>query len=254
MNTFGPPKHIGGGIVNAYCPVCDARSSFEPVHSAGGEATFTTQRTKLQDFKQTGHYTSFTYKLLTCNGCSLAAFAEFRKYGSNPSTFNDFYPRIKQVIPLPKDTPADISSEFRSAENCANIDEFRPAAAMLRSTIEKVLSEHGYNDWLLSKNLERLKKDRLITAPLARKNEQIVKALGDEVLHKKWRDITPEEYLVAQEYTVKLIDAFYGDIEEVAIEMKRIEKEREEKRKEKEELEGQAALDDLGDAYRKGEI
>ena len=221
MSEKDSPRLIENDV-NAYCPVCDGRSNF--VRESG--AFSLTSKTLNKYY---GLFTgSITFLLLKCVTCSLGALGIiYEDLDSEIKVLVDFYPKVKKITKLPDDTPEDISSEFKSAENCANIEEYRPAATMLRSTIEKVLNNHGYNEWRLSDNLKNLQKDRLITAPLARKNKLVVKILGDQVLHQKWREVDEKEYLTAREYALDLIKAFYSDVEGVALERERLKKEKE---------------------------
>jgi len=217
MSEKRPPE-LAGNDVNAYCPVCDARSNFVRENGA-----FSPEDSwELNAYYRRSRDGSLTFLLLRCVTCSLGAFAAVyepdRMRPPRPELV-DFHPIAYERLSLPEGTPDDIVSEFRSAESCAGIREYRPAAAMLRSTIEKVLKKHGYGQQKLASKLKQLMEDRIITKPLAKQNQDIVRILGNDVLHGDWRDISSDEYEQAHKYTHRLIDAFYDDHESVIEEL-----------------------------------
>jgi hypothetical protein len=223
MSEKRPPK-LAGNEVNAYCPVCDARSNF--VREAGGYSPPPSR--ELHEYYRRLGTGRMTFLLLRCVTCSLGAFAALYEpdsiRGYSMPELACFHPYAFERLRLPEDTPDDIVSEFRSAENCAGIGEYRPAAAMLRSAIEKVLKKHGYDQWNLQGKLNQLKEDRIITGTLAKQNREIVKILADDVLHGEWRDISSDEYEKAYKYAHKLIDGFYDDHKNVLEELAELER------------------------------
>lgn len=110
---------------------------------------------------------------------------------------------------------------------------------MLRSTLEKTLRKHGYSEWQLSTNLKNLSEDNILPRWLVKQNSQIVKILGDEILHGDWREITPEEYQKAHHFVERLIESFYDDHDSVVEDLKekgRLTVEKKSQTKEKKEL------------------
>ena len=160
------------------------------------------------------------FRLLGCATCGVAGLAEFHN-----RVLYRFDPHAQVTINLPDDTPDDIKREFRSAENCSGIEEYRPGATMLRSTIEKVLIKHGYNENDLFQKLDQLAEDKIITRTLAKQNQEIVRILGNDVLHGIWREVFPDEFATAYKYTHRLIEAFYDDHKSVLAELQEIGKE-----------------------------
>jgi hypothetical protein len=62
----------------------------------------------------------------------------------------DFFPRSIRSLPIPKDVPDDIATEFKESELAGSVGAWRAASAMLRSTLEKTLKANGYlkGSWL----------------------------------------------------------------------------------------------------------
>lgn len=155
------------------------------------------------------------FRLLRCSTCGRAGMVQLSKDNYGVTYLMDFYPHSTNVLEIPKGTPKDIVSEFREAESDASHGNFRSAGAMLRSTIEKVLSKHGYVEFHLSKNIQNALKEGLITRVLKNKTVEVVKSLGDTVLHKEWRQIKESEYEEAHQYTKQIIEEFFSDPKEV---------------------------------------
>lgn len=213
---------LKGNNVIANCPDCDgAKTTFEfRDTNSGREYGYVVDDVHHQLFDETG--TPHTgkrriYRLLKCSTCGRAGMSQVSEGVNGRVYLIDFYPHSTVVLEVPKGTPEGVLSEFREAEDDASHENFRSAGAMLRSTIEKVLQNHGYTDYSLKKNIENAQKEGLFTRVLKNKTENVVKTLGDTILHREWRKITESEYNEAHQYTKQLIDAFYSDPKEVLV-------------------------------------
>lgn len=204
------PK-VSNNNVTAYCDVCKANSNFLYKDSNGKIfGSFDSENSNLLDSRVDSRYGRIEYILVSCSSCKRGGLVELHYHGGGYS-FISFFPSPTGHTDLPKKTPSDIQAEFKSSENCVSIDEYRPAAAMLRSTLEKTLKKHGYEEWGLSDNLKNLSSDNILPRWLVKQNSEIVKILGDEILHGDWREVTTEEYRKAHHYVERLIESFYDD-------------------------------------------
>ncbi len=189
-------KTNGRGII-AQCSTCNgAITGFTAIRSISGGG--------------------YNFVLYQCQNCGTGALAKKDDYGC----LYDFYPHEKNTLPLPIETPKDILSEFTSAENCASIGEYRPASAMLRSTLEKVLKANGYTKEITKevgvKNdlynlIELASKDGIITESRKVRAQNEVRVLGNDILHEDWFAVTEEDYSRAHYYTQRVIEDLYDD-------------------------------------------
>lgn len=175
------------------------------------------------------------YQFCRCAVCGAGGLVIYQGRVGNPYKLKEFYPMDYEAYHIPKETPQGINSEFREAEKCSGIGAYRAGAAMLRSVLEKTLKDHGYTSRYLSENLKDAGKDKIITVPLTKRAEEVVKVLGDDVLHHEWREVTEEEFRSSHTYVQKILDAFYEYPEEVKKELE--EKGRTVKKNEEKETE-----------------
>lgn len=213
---------IRGNNFVARCVVCDEALSSYEAQSSFSES-FTSWFESRNGHRCHGKRLHFVF--CKCTGCGMGAIAKYIEDVDGIKHLRDFYPEAPIKLKLPSNTPKDILSEFRSAERCASIHEYRPAGAMLRSTLEKVLNDHGYDERYLTNNINNATKEGVLTIALQKRAFNIVKALGDEILHQSWRNITEEQYEDSHEYTQRIIENFYDDpetVREILIEKKRI--------------------------------
>lgn len=227
---------LSGNKIIAKCPNCRGAVSNFLFNDDSGSNLGSVSTIK-ENWVQGYRYEKMDYRLARCAGCGRGGLAEiYRDAGLNKTHFADFYPHSLNHLRIPASTPEGIASEFFEAEVCASVGAYRAGAAMLRSTLEKTLKDHGYTEWKLSTNLKNLGEDGIIPIPLKEKATSIVKVLGDDVMHKEWREIEEEEFEEAHKYTQKILDAFYDDAEtvkKILIQKRRLTE------KEVEELNGQ---------------
>jgi len=120
-----------------------------------------------------------------------------------------FWPSGMEASALPDVTPADLVAEFREAERVTSVNAWRAAAALLRSTLEKCLKANGYTNRQLFENIEDAKKDGLITAARAKSAHDVVRTLGNDVLHDTWRVVTDVEVVESFMFVQRILEDFY---------------------------------------------
>jgi uncharacterized membrane protein YebE (DUF533 family) len=121
---------------------------------------------------------------------------------------------------MPNGTPAGISAEYREAELCASTGAWRGASALLRSALEKTLSENGYVGGPLAARIDAAAADGVITAARKQRAHDDVRVLGNDVLHDAWRVVTEEEYSAAHHYVQRIVEDFYDHRAEVEAALK----------------------------------
>lgn len=201
------PKSVVG-----MCHNCQERTTFE----------FTYQGNELShmevDHEDPFVYSGFKrviYQFCRCAVCGAGGLVIFEETNGRQGELLEFYPIDYSILPIPQYVPKGIVSEFREAEKCAGIGAYRAGAAMLRSVLEKTLKDHNYTKWTLTDNLKDAGIDEIIPTPLKQRASQIVKVLGDDVMHKEWREVTKDEFESAQNYIQRILEAFYDYPEEV---------------------------------------
>lgn len=202
--------NLNENSVNGYCGNCEQTSTFE--FNTGGNRLNHLSIALDDPFQP---FSSKIYQFCKCVNCGAGGLAFGHGRDSRIIALKDFFPTSYNFYPIPKDVPKGIGEEFREAERCSGIQAWRAGAAMLRSTLEKTLRDHGYTEWALSENLKNVGDDGVIPIPLREKAKTIVKFLGDNVMHKEWRAVTEDEFEEAHHYTQRILEAFYDDTEEV---------------------------------------
>lgn len=207
--------------VRAKCPNCDgAISNFLYRDSSGREFGYITLNDTLEQCDEcSSRNGNIIFRLLSCSSCSYGAVA---KYFQHPGSVHllEFFPESIDILEIPKLVPKEIESEFREAEKCASVGARRGACALLRSTLEKILNAHGYTERYLSNNIANATKDGVITKVLSERASEVIKLLGDEVMHKDWREISYEEYVLTHGYCQRIMENFYDSPELVKIILK----------------------------------
>ncbi|TSC86706.1 MAG: hypothetical protein G01um10147_787 [Microgenomates group bacterium Gr01-1014_7] len=208
------PQLIGNGI-RARCPDCGGAVTtfeFDSQNSGHGYILHDTQH---HYDRQT--FSRILYYLGKCAGCGRGGLAKIHDYGNvKDGALEWFFPMSIESLEVPTQTPEPIKKEFEEAELCASVGARRAGAAMLRSTLEKVLRDHGYTERHLTVNIKNAGEDQVITLVLKRQISDVVKVLGDEVLHQSWREVTEEEFELAHEYTQNILKNFYDYPDTVA--------------------------------------
>src|SRR4029077_3803219 len=119
--------------------------------------------------------------------------------------------------PLPGAVPVDLQTEFREAEYCAACGANRAASALFRSVLQKTLKANGYtrtNDPSLrdlQKRIDAAAADGFITDARRKKAHDDIRALGNDVLHEEWRQVTRDEVEDAHKYTQRILEDLYDD-------------------------------------------
>lgn len=160
-------------------------------------------------------------QLARCANCHTPGFALIKKwkYGlERAPELIDYRPRIPDALPLPKDTPKPILAEFREAEVCGSYGAHRGGVALVRSTLEKLLIINGYTDEALKASqkpcnlfnrIELARNDGVLSAVHIDAAQNLVRTLGNDVLHEEWREVSNEEFLDVARYVQRIIEAFY---------------------------------------------
>ncbi len=227
------PQLIANGV-RARCPDCNgAITTFEFAGANGGNGSLIQEAQHNYDSQQ---FTRTLYYLGKCAGCGRGGLAKIHDYGRiQDGALEWFFPMSIESLEVPAKTYKPVRREFKEAELCASVGARRAGAAMLRSTLEKVLRDHGYTERHLTVNIKNAGEDGVITLVLKRQISEVVKVLGDEVLHKSWREVTEDEFALAHEYTQNILKNFYDYPDTVAEILK--EKGRIDKEEKKEETE-----------------
>jgi Domain of unknown function (DUF4145) len=195
--------------VSAMCPTCNSTATFESKQVVIQEG---------QHHINNWPYLRKLYVLSQCASCHRGGFACISDQGSPHVTFlNDFYPFSIDCAKLPVGVPKDIQAEFREAEACQGLGLNRAASALFRSVLEKTLKANGYtkgNDPSLrdlQKRIDAAAGDGVITQARQKKAHEDIRALGNDVLHEDWREVTDEEVEDSHRYTQRTLEDLYDD-------------------------------------------
>ena len=134
------------GNIRADCPGCGVPSTFEYRDPDNPGAEFgSVVLHKNHRYKSTG-YPMIIHKLLRCTVCNRPGVAKLH-VGNNykEGVLESFWPSSITSAKLPDNTPEQIEKELREAESCMSVEAWRGAAALLRSALEKILVENGYD-------------------------------------------------------------------------------------------------------------
>lgn len=219
-----PVFHLGH--VRADCPDCAAPTTFE--FNFGGTEFGTVHVGMGTIFRGRG-YTSVLYKLLRCSVCQRAGVAKVASDGkyATQSALMSFWPTSIPVAKLPAGVPDGIVAEYREAELCMSVEAWRGAAALLRSALEKTLKSNGYDEKDLYTKIEAAGADGVITSARRQRAHDLVRTLGNDVLHEEWRIVTRQEAEDAHHYVGRVIEDLYDDrssVEAVLVQKDRLKK------------------------------
>ena len=186
----------GNGNVTAYCPTCKAAANFQYVAETQSKAAL--------------------YKFTRCARCSRGGMAETVTTTEGGSLrILEFNPKAIDRIPLPRDVPFDIRNELEEAEVCMAAGAYRAASIMLRSLLERVFQDSGYTDAqgfrTLTSKIAAASDDQIIPATRLERAKTIIETLGDEVGHREWRAIAPEEVALSRHYCQRILEDMYDD-------------------------------------------
>lgn len=217
------------GHVRADCPDCGAPTTFEFAQGGNEFGTVTVRAVYRYEGK---FFNNTIYKLLRCSVCGRAGVA---KVFANDSYITEsalawFWPTSRPVAKLPDGVPKGVIEEYREAETCMSVEAWRGAAALLRSALEKTLKANGYDEKDLYKKIEAAGEDSVITSSRRQRAQDLVRTLGNDVLHEEWRLVTQKEVEDAHLYVGRIIEDFYDDratVENVLTDKKRLKKPKE---------------------------
>lgn len=97
------------------------------------------------------------------------------------------------------------------AELCASVQAWRAGSTMLRSVLEKVLTQNGYTEKRLVDKIDAANKDGIITDSRTQKAHNEIRVLGNDILHDEWKEVSEEDFSVAYHYCQRIIEDFYDD-------------------------------------------
>lgn len=122
-----------------------------------------------------------------------------------------FWPSGISREAVPSTAPPGVLNEFREAEICISVEAWRAAAALLRSTLEKALLANAYDERDLYKKIEAAGSDGVITSARRQRAQDLVRTLGNDVLHEEWRVVTRGEVEDAHRYVARILEDLYDD-------------------------------------------
>jgi Domain of unknown function (DUF4145) len=209
--------------VSAHCPTCQAVTSFDQKQVIVVQGA--------HEYEGKGFH-RVLYVLSQCSRCERGGFAVVPDNGNrSTAVLESFFPISVDSFPLPSAVPRDIVAEFREAELCAAFKAKRAASALFRSVLEKTLRANGYikgNDPTLrdlQKRIDAAAADGVITDARRKKAHEDIRALGNDMLHDDWREVTDDEVEDAHRYTQRIIEDLYDDratVEAVLIAKKKL--------------------------------
>lgn len=216
------PGSTGGGAsrmkpelsnvnVRAPCPDCGgAFTTFENAKLTSVAVEAVCARS-IQTKVGAKFYDHLMYRGLRCAGCGRGGMSVTAFNSPQDHVLVDFFPRALDSLPLPKDVPADLVSEFQEAELTASVGAWRAASAMLRSTLEKALKHNGYDKGSLANKIDNAASDNVITAARSRRAHEDIRVLGNDVLHDAWRAVGQDEFDLAHKYAQRILEDLYDD-------------------------------------------
>ncbi len=221
------PKFIAGFQVRAQCPDCDgAVTTFEKLlferQHEGSTVVEVNRRTEVDGV----WYKATIYRLLKCAGCGRAGLAKSHVgVQDNREYLFEFFPYSIDRANLPSAVPDEIKKEFREAEKCTGFGAHRAASALIRSVLEKTLRLNGYahgklNRSNLQQKIDAAADDGVIHETRRKRAHEEIRALGNDVLHDEWREVTSEEFEMAHHYAQRILEDFYDDRDTVEATLK----------------------------------
>ena len=211
--------------MRAYCPECNSICTFHAKDAGNGGKDYSSFSTRIPEAEKIEagkdnngrEYDHILYHCHKCGGCGRGGLSVSYTSQNNLRKLKEFFPSVVTHEKLPENTPEDIVKEFREAETCLGNNCNRAASAMIRSTLEKILKANGYentnsdgfDNMGLQKKIEEAVKDGVLMIARGERAKNDIKVLGDEVVHREWREISDEEVFKALEYTLWIIRDFY---------------------------------------------
>jgi len=205
------PEFVAGNV-KADCPDCGVPTTFEFRDPEGMRGEFGTITIVGRHVFRGTNYDRILYKLMSCTVCNRPGVAKLHTPQQYiQSALESFWPTGIPHERIPEKVPDYIQKELREAELCMSVEAWRASAAMLRSTLEKTLIDNGYDDRNLYQKIESAGSDGVITSARRQRAQDIVRTLGNDVLHEEWREVTQDEVEAAHKYVARVIEDFYDD-------------------------------------------
>lgn len=197
------------GLIKCICPDCNAIANFDYRNSSREFGYVDIER---RHRYKGMHFARTVYILFSCTGCGRGGIAKIH-CDNNPQEgeVEDFYPVGIDKAKVPSNTPDEILAELNEAELCASVQAWRAGSAMLRSVLEKVLIKNGYIEKKLINKIDAANMDKIITDSRTQKAHNEVRALGNDILHDEWKEVTEEGFAIAYHYCQRIIEDFYDD-------------------------------------------
>jgi hypothetical protein len=201
-------KYVNGDVV-AYCPECEALTTFE--HRTQGQEYQTILVEKIHMYNGI-RYTRIHYRLVRCASCKRGGLAVIHDIGKVvEGVLSEFYPISVDNLTLPPNAPKDIVAEFREAELCAAVAANRASSALFRSVLEKTLKANGYVQGTLAGKIDEAAHDHVLTESRRKRAHNEIRVLGNDVLHDDWREVSSEDVQGARHYAQRILEDFYDD-------------------------------------------
>ena len=212
------------GLIKCICPDCNAITNFDYKDSSREFGYVVINR---QHRYNGQNFSRIVYKLFSCTGCGRGGIAKIHcNNNAQEGKVEDFYPVGIDKAKVPNNIPDEILAELNEAELCASVQAWRAGSTMLRSVLEKVLAQNGYDEKRLVDKIDAANKDGIITDSRTQKAHNEVRALGNDILHDEWKEVTEEDFAIAYHYCQRIIEDFYDDrptVENILKEKGRIE-------------------------------
>jgi len=200
------------GNVRADCPDCGVPSTFEYRNPDQPGVEFGEVILKKRHRYKNIPYAKLIYKLLRCTVCNRPGVAKMHVDSDyRQGMLELFWPSSITSAELPDNAPKQIEKELREAESCMSVEAWRGAAALLRSALEKTLIENGYDEKNLYEKIEAAGNNGLITSARRQRAQDLIRTLGNDVLHDEWRVVTRQEVEDAHHYVARVIEDLYDD-------------------------------------------
>jgi len=199
------------GNIKADCPDCGVPTTFEYRDPGGGGEFGSVILNKVNRYEGST-YSRIIHKLLRCTVCSRPGVAKLRVAGNYiQGVLDSFWPSSITSAKLPDNAPEQVEKELREAESCMSVEAWRGAAALLRSALEKTLIENGYDERNLYQKIEAAGNDGIITSARRQRAQDLIRTLGNDVLHDEWRVVNRQEVEDAHHYVARVIEDLYDD-------------------------------------------
>jgi len=204
------PQLVGINI-RADCPDCGIPTTFE-YKEGGSSSEFGSVIVNQRNQFEGRSFLRIIHKLYRCSVCSRPGVATVHFDNDfQGSMLESFWPTARPKMRLPDIIPNGVANEFREAESCMSVEAWRGAAALLRSTLEKVLHVNGFNESDLYKKIQAASEVGVITSARRQRAQDLVRVLGNDVLHQDWRIVTRQEVEASHHYVARIIEDLYDD-------------------------------------------